>query len=83
VENGKALFTTLGCVACHSTGSNVIIGPGLAGVTTRSGEAQIRQSITDPAAVITEGFQNLMPPTFATLSESDLGDLVAYLGTLR
>ena len=41
---GKELFGTIGCSGCHSTGSNVIVGPGLCGVKARSADrvAQIK-----------------------------------------
>ncbi len=81
--NGEVLFKDQGCGACHSTGGDRIIGPGLAGVSARRDDAFIRQSITDPAAVITEGFTDLMPNTFGGLPDSDIEDLVAYLKTLQ
>ena len=81
--NGESLFTSQGCSACHSTGSNTVIGPGLAGIGDRGDDAYIRDSITDPNAVLVDGFPAVMPETFGSLPESDLEDLVAYLKTLR
>lgn len=89
--SGQALFTALGCVACHSTGSNTVVGPGQQGVGTRavtrvsglSAEAYIKQSIKDPGAFIVPGFNNLMPTIYASISETDLNDLVAYLLSLK
>jgi hypothetical protein len=59
-----------------------LVGPGLAGVGSK-GDDFIRQSIIDPAAVLAEGYANLMPTTFADMKESDLEDLVGYLKTLK
>ncbi len=66
---------------CHSTGTYQYAAPGLAGVGSK-GDDYIRESIVDPAAVIADGFPDIMPKTYADLNESDLADLVAYLKTL-
>ena len=82
VANGETKFTGLGCSGCHQTSSDKLVGPGLAGVGSK-GDDFIRQSIIDPAAVLAEGYANLMPTTFADMKESDLEDLVGYLKTLK
>jgi len=81
IANGESLFKGLGCSACHTTGSDKLVGPGLSGISSK-GNDYILESIVDPAAVIVYGFNNLMPTTFASLKESDLEDLIAYLKTL-
>ncbi len=81
IANGESKFSSLGCNSCHSTGTDKVVGPGLAGVGSR-GDDYIRESIIDPAAVIVDGFADIMPKTFATLKESDIADLVAYLKSL-
>lgn len=54
-----------GCQACHSLlGSSSPVGPSLDDVSTRLNRQQIQQSILDPAAVISEGFTNMMPTDF-------------------
>lgn len=81
-ERGAASFAG-SCSACHSTGSNPVVGPGLAGLSTRSDDASIRQSIIDPGAVVVDGFPNAMPPGFdATFSGEEIDDLIAYLKSL-
>jgi cytochrome c2 len=90
VANGQALFASNGCSACHSTGSSVVVGPGLAGVGDRAGtrvsglsaDDYIRQSVRDPMAYVVEGFNPLMP-SFSTLSDAEINDLIAYLKTLN
>ena len=79
--NGEKQFASLGCSGCHSTGTNQVIGPGLAGVGSKDDD-YIRKSIVDPGAEIVDGFSNIMPTSFSSLKESDLEDLVAYLKTL-
>jgi len=55
-----------GCQACHSLlGTTSAVGPSLEDVATRLKAEQIRQSILDPAAVISEGFTDMMPKDFA------------------
>ena len=85
--NGETLFNTLGCAGCHSLEPNVtMVGPSLAGVGQRAGErventpalTYLRQSITDPAAYVVEGFQPIMP-SFAHLDDAQIEDLVAFL----
>jgi mono/diheme cytochrome c family protein len=81
VANGEALFASNSCSACHSTGSNKVVGPGLSGIGER-GDAYLIESIKNPAAVVVEGYDPLMP-TFPALSDSAINDIVAYLKTLQ
>lgn len=55
-----------GCQACHSMlGSTSQVGPSLEDVSSHLSAEQIRQSILDPTAVLTEGFTDMMPRDFA------------------
>jgi cytochrome c oxidase subunit II len=86
---GKALFTSKGCVACHTfapAGSHGTIGPNLgtlkasAAKTGQSLDDYIATSITDPNAYITPGFHaGLMPKL--PLSSAEVADLVAFLSS--
>lgn len=78
--NGEALFASNGCSACHSTGSDAVVGPGLSGIGER-GDAYLFESIKSPSATVAEGFDPLMP-SFPALSDEEINDLVAYLKTL-
>lgn len=88
---GERLFAQH-CVACHTTsGDTVIVGPALAGIAGRAearlagldAHAYIEQSILEPSAYISEGFNDLMPKTFGhILSQGELDALVDYLMTL-
>lgn len=81
LANGESKFNGLGCSGCHTTTDAKLVGPGLAGIAAK-GDDYIREAIVDPAAVIADGYQNLMPSSFAALGESDLEDLIAYLKSL-
>lgn len=89
-EIGEALFASNGCSACHSTGSNAVVGPGLAGIGDRAGsrvagldaDAYISQSVREPGAFIVDGFTNSMS-SFAGLSDAEVTNLIAYLKTLN
>jgi cytochrome c oxidase subunit 2 len=92
VAAGMALFQANACSGCHSTGTNTIVGPGLAGIgdraaTTAPGlnaDAYITQSIREPQAFIVEGFSAPSPmPAFGSLSDTDISNLIAYLKTLN
>ncbi len=52
-------------------------------VSGLSADDYLRQSITEPGTFLVEGFADLMPTTFGTLPESDIGDLIAYLKSLE
>lgn len=89
-SRGEQLFASNGCSGCHSTGSDDLVGPGLAGVGERaatrtdlSADEYLHQSIVDPGAFVVDGFSNLMPGTFSSLPDQDIDDLVAYLKTLE
>lgn len=89
-EAGEAIFATH-CTTCHSTGTDTVLGPGLAGVGERaetrvpelSADEYLRQSIREPGAYVVDGFQDLMPAfTESQISDQDLADLIAYLKEL-
>jgi cytochrome c oxidase subunit II len=84
--DGKTLFTEAAqpaCASCHTladadaTGTT---GPNLDEVIPDLSDAEIKQSIQDPDAKITEGFDaGIMPPYADSLSEEQVDALVQYL----
>jgi len=92
VELGERLYVQQGCQACHSLDGSPGVGPTLAGLygsevtfvdgtSTTADEEYIYESIVDPGARITEGFDNVMPP-YAHLSESEIQSMVEFIKTL-
>ncbi|MDP6824216.1 MAG: cytochrome c [Dehalococcoidia bacterium] len=90
IAKGEAIFKGNNCSGCHSTGSDQIVGPGLAEVgdnaATRvsglSADDYLEQSIREPGAFIVDGFSDGMPAIFTDLSETEMSDLVAFLKSL-
>ena len=88
---GEQVFMDSGCSACHSTGSDSIVGPGFAGLRDMAGtrvaglsaEQYVEQSIREPGEFIVEGFPNVMLTTFGDMPDDDMRDLIAYLFTLQ
>ena len=82
---GEKVFITNGCNSCHSTGTDVIVGPGLGGISARADDAYILESIKNPSAVNVEGFTpGLMPAEFGiTILGDNMTNLMAYLKSLN
>ena len=90
----QLIGTQAGCVTCHSLEPDVVVvGPSLAKIGAEAGsrvsgvsaEEYLRQSILEPDAYTVEGVPaGLMSKALADeLSEEQIGDLVAYMLTLR
>jgi cytochrome c oxidase subunit 2 len=93
-ESGAKLFAQKGCVACHSTGANRLVGPGLKGLFAKTehemadgtklavDENYIRESILNPNAKIVKSFTPIMQSFEGQLTDEELSHLIAYLKTL-
>ena len=87
---GYQLFAT-NCSACHSTGDDKIIGPGLAGIGDRAGsrvdglnaDEYLAQSLREPDAFIVDGFTPGLMPNWEKLGDDSIDALVTYLKTLK
>jgi cytochrome c oxidase subunit II len=91
-EAGAKLFQDLACATCHlENGSGR--GPVLKGLFGRTvqlsngqsvvaDEAYLRESILNPQAKVTAGFQPIMPTFQGLVSEEQLLQLIAYLKSL-
>ena len=83
IAQGKLHFTQFACIGCHSLDGAKLVGPTLQKIAQRADEASLRQSILEPAAVVTKGYEASMPSFAGVLTDQQLADLLAYLGTLR
>jgi cytochrome c oxidase subunit 2 len=98
IERGQQLASSIGCMACHSTDGTTIVGPtwkGLFGhevevvlpdgteTKVLADEEYLRESILNPNAKITKGFQaNLMPIYEGQLNEEQIQAIIAYIKSL-
>lgn len=80
---GKPLFTKYACAGCHALNNDQLTGPPLNGVAKRLNRDKLRQSILEPTAEITEGFEPAMPSFEGVIPPQDLEHLLSYLETLR
>jgi len=90
---GEKLFADLACNSCHrpdSRGRGPVLN-GLFGqtITTDAGEmvvvdeAYIRESIVNPSAKISAGYQPIMPTFQGLVSEEGLLELIEYVKALK
>lgn len=80
----RELLTDLGCINCHQLGDEgQAVGPPFTGIGSRRDAVYIRQSILDPAADLTEGYQQfagVMPTNFGErLTAAQLESIVNFL----
>ena len=86
---GQATFEEK-CVACHSTGSDRLVGPGLEGVTERRDHDWIISFITNPDGMIADGdpvatellAEYLVPMPNLAITNEQAEALFAYLETM-
>ena len=93
VQQGGALYRTLGCSGCHDAGSKVD-APRLAGLYGKSvalegsagaatvDDAFIRDMILRPNAHAVKGYAQIMPTYTGLVGDEELGLLVAYIRSL-
>jgi cytochrome c oxidase subunit 2 len=92
-EQGSKLYTSKGCLACHTTSGAAGIGPTWKGVwskdeatnvgTVHVDENYIRESILDPQAKIVTGFGPVMPTFRGQISDAEIGEVIAYIKSLK
>ncbi len=92
-DQGAKLYTTKGCVACHTTTGAKLVGPSWKGIYGKSestdhgavtvDDAYIKESILAPNAKIVSGFQGVMPTFSGQVSDAELDELVAYIKSLK
>ncbi len=96
--DGEVLFTSQGCVGCHSLDGSVRVGPSLKGIyqsrqkvvtngklrEVTADEGYLHHSIQHPNDDIVEGFPSgIMPPFGTILSEDEIDALVKYLESIK
>lgn len=90
---GELLYTSKGCVACHSTDGSKRVGPSFLDVyghqvEIREGgrvtadDAYIRQSILDPNALVVAGYEPVMTPFAGQISDREIEAVIAWLKTM-
>ncbi|WP_232065038.1 cytochrome c3 family protein [Rhodocytophaga rosea] len=87
VEEGKTLFTQ-NCTACHAISDEVVLGPGLKGVTQRRPEAWLLAWIKNSQKVIASGdkyavdlfnkYNKTVMPSY-DFSDAQIRNLLAYI----
>ncbi|RZK34383.1 MAG: c-type cytochrome [Hymenobacter sp.] len=88
-EKGKTLFTN-NCAQCHSTGDDVLVGPGLKGVQQRTpGKEWLYKWIKNSSAVVASGdayanqvfnkFGKVQMSSFPSLTNADIDGILAYI----
>ncbi|MDX5421261.1 MAG: c-type cytochrome [Hymenobacteraceae bacterium] len=87
IDAGAALFKN-NCVVCHSAGSEVIVGPGLKGITDRRSESWLIKWIKNSQALIQAGdpdavavyneYNKQAMPSFA-FSDDEVRSILAYI----
>ena len=94
VASGADLFQSLACVTCHrAAAGRVVRGPALEGVygnpvkladgrTVTADDDYVRESILNPTAKITAGWEPVMPTFQGQVSEEQLTQLIAYVQSL-
>jgi cytochrome c oxidase subunit 2 len=95
VARGDQLTQQYGCRACHSVDGSPLVGPTWKslygkeeavsdGTTVMVDDEYIIESIRNPGAKLTAGFQNLMPANVgAELSDAQISDIIAYIQSLK
>jgi cytochrome c len=96
VARGQEVFNTR-CISCHSTGTDQLVGPGMAGIFSPEGPTlpsgvdyggrlpnEQNRTETNVAAWIQSGGQGQIGAMSAQgLSDQELADVIAYMRTLN
>ncbi|MFD2570389.1 c-type cytochrome [Spirosoma soli] len=87
--HGKTLFQN-NCAQCHATTGEIVVGPGLAGVTKRApSEAWLLKWIRNSQAVVASGdsygvqlynkFNQIAMSSFTNLTDADIKAILSYV----
>ncbi len=90
-ETGQEIFQSV-CAACHTIGKGKLVGPDLAGVTSRREESWLKRQIKEPDRLIAEkdpiAIQLLkeaddVPMAPLELSDGEVAAVIAYLKSIE
>jgi len=91
---GEQLYTQRGCQSCHSLDGSRKVGPSFKGLygmknhkmtdgsSVTVDENYLRNSILKPEENIVQGYPNVMPGSYSSLSERQLTGLIEFIKTL-
>lgn len=93
-DQGKQIFTQLGCNTCHGAAGAAVRCPPLEGIYEKPIELAngqkvvadaeyLRESILNPAAKIVKGYDNLMPAYQGVASEDQIIKIIAYIKSIK
>ena len=93
IDAGRMIYQTRGCIQCHSIDGSRLIGPSLKNLfayelTYTDGSKSVvdenilREAIFNPQARIVQGYDPLMPSFKGSLTDRDIGALIAYIKSL-
>jgi mono/diheme cytochrome c family protein len=86
-ETGQEIFQSK-CTACHTIGKGKLVGPDLAGVTSRREEGWLKRQIKEPDRLLAENDPiamqllqeaNNVPMVPLGLSDAEVVEVIAYL----
>jgi mono/diheme cytochrome c family protein len=95
-DRGRVLFNTMGCVGCHSPGTETagMYGPPLKGLygsermladgsTVTADDNYLKESILDPGKKIAKDYEAEMPSFRGVLSDADIESVLLYIMYLK
>jgi cytochrome c oxidase subunit 2 len=93
-QQGKEVYETKGCVACHSVDGSEKIGPSHKGLYQRKVELAdgrtvvaddnyIRGHIENPRGSLVKGYNPVMPTFKGLITETEMNALMAYLKSIK
>lgn len=92
-ELGEQLYTSRGCLACHSTDGSPRVGPSFQGLfgsksdtdkgTFDVDESYLKESILQAGAKYRNGFPKSMPVFEGQLTDAEVTGLIEYIKTLK
>ena len=95
IDWGTSLYTTLGCLACHSTDGTRGHGPTFSGLFGKerkiagldepvvADEAYLKESITNPLAKVVDGFPPGYMPPYVALDDKQIESLLLFIRSLQ